>query len=63
MEIRRGNAQIKKAGGNASKSALSYRIGIPTSWAVALGITADSREMELSFDGLQITIKKAEDEK
>lgn len=57
-EIRTAKISTTKAGGNASKNALRYRLQLPTAWVQAIGITADSREVQLSFDGKKIILQK-----
>ena len=59
-EIRTAKISVAKAGGNASKNALKYRLQLPTSWAQAIGITAVSRDVQLTFDrdGEKIILQK-----
>lgn len=49
---------INKAGGNAGKNSLNYKMSIPSVWAKTLGITEKNREVVAYFDGEGITIKK-----
>lgn len=58
MERRTAKVSATKVGGNASKGALKYRLQLPTAWMQVMNITAEEREMELSFDGEKIIIKK-----
>ncbi len=56
MEQRFAKINISKAGGTASENAKTYKITLPTSWVLALEVSEESREVELSFDGEKITI-------
>lgn len=58
-EKRTAKISLTKVGGNASKGALKYRLQLPSTWMQAMSITAEDREMELSFDGAKIILKKA----
>ena len=49
---------INKAGGNAGKNSLNYRMSIPSVWAKTLGIAEENREVVAYFDGETLTIKK-----
>ncbi len=57
-EMRIMRIMINKAGGNAGKNALNYRMSIPSVWAKTLGITEKNREVVAYFDGETLTIKK-----
>ena len=57
-ELRQARMNIAKAGGNASKEALGYKLTIPSSWAKKMGISLDSREVELEFNGKEIKVRK-----
>lgn len=59
MEERILRTIISKAGGTANGIAASYKISLPSKWAKQLGITPESREIKLAFDGETIIIKKA----
>lgn len=61
-EKRRLRCMINKAGGTAGKESLNYRLTIPNRWAVAIGISKESRELAVSFDGKQIVIMKGDEE-
>ena len=56
MEKRIANIIISAAGGTAGKGAKTNKIALPSSWVSVLGITEDSRQVELTFDGTAITI-------
>jgi len=56
VEKRKINILINKAGGNASKNALNYKISLPTTWMQQLEVTKENRECELEFDGKKIII-------
>lgn len=52
------NIMINKAGGNAGKESVNYRISIPAEMVKGLGVTPENRAVELLFDGEKIIIKK-----
>lgn len=58
IETRPLRCMINKAGGNAGKESLNYKLSIPSAWAAAMGITKDSRELAVTFDGSKIVIEK-----
>lgn len=60
MDTRVAKIMIGYPGGNASRSARFFRINIPSTWAKEMGIAPDARDAILEFDGVQITIRKAE---
>ena len=57
METRSAKLIVNKSGGTASEKSKTYRVTIPNSWVEQLGISEDNREIELSFDGSEITEK------
>lgn len=57
-ETRHLRCMINKAGGNAGKESLNYKISVPNAWAAALCITKDSRELTATFDGSKIIIER-----
>lgn len=59
MEKRNAKIIIGKAGGTASKNALTYKISLPTTWINELKITPDNREVLMSFDGEKIIISRS----
>ncbi len=59
IEQRKARVIINKAGGTAGPDAKNYRISLPSSWVKQLGITADSRDVLLQFDGESIIIRRA----
>ena len=59
MEKRIAKIIIGKAGGTASKNALTYKISLPTTWVNELKITPDNREVLMSFDGEKIIISRS----
>jgi len=59
MEKRVAKVNISSAGGTASKGAKTYKVTLPNSWISALGIHNGCRELELSFDGTQITLSRS----
>lgn len=58
METVKRNIMMNKAGGNASKNALTYRISLPARAIKALGITPEDRSVILSYDDEKIVIVK-----
>lgn len=58
METRNAKLIINKSGGTASEKSKTYRVTIPNSWVEQLGISEENREIELSFDGTEITVKR-----
>ena len=58
MEKRLGNIIIQTSGGTAAKGSSTYKVSLPSSWIKELGIAAENRQVELSFDGKAITISK-----
>lgn len=58
MEKRLGNIIIQTPGGTAAKGSNTYKVSLPSSWIKELGIAAEDRQVELSFDGKTITISK-----
>lgn len=49
---------VNKAGGNAGKEALVYRVSIPSAWAKQLGITKGDQDLKVTFDGKKIVIER-----
>lgn len=58
MMVKR-NIMINKAGGNAGKNSVNYRISLPADMMHSLGITKEDREVILEEKSGIITIKKA----
>lgn len=58
METRTGNIIIGSSGGTAGGTANNYKIALPSFWVRQMGISLDSRQVELSFDGTTITIAR-----
>ena len=56
MERRMAAVNFSSAGGTASKGAKTCKITLPGSWLAALGVDEAHRQMELSFDGTQISL-------
>lgn len=56
MEKRTAKVNISAAGGTAAKGSRTCKITLPTTWLEAMGISESQRELELSFDGEQITL-------
>jgi len=58
MEKRITRVNISSAGGTAAKNARTCKVTLPNSWIDAMGISADSRELDIVFDGNQIVISR-----
>lgn len=58
METRSAKLIVNKSGGTASEKSKTYRVTIPNSWVEQLGISEENREIELSFDGTEITVRQ-----
>lgn len=58
MEIKKRNLMINKAGGNAGKNSVNYRVSLPASWINEMGISETFKGLILEFDGDKIIIKK-----
>lgn len=58
MEEKRARVIFNKSGGTAGKGGITNRITIPTTWVKEMGITEEQREVNISFDGEKIIIKK-----
>lgn len=58
MQIKR-NIIFNKAGGNASRNAITYKINIPADMIRELGVTEDSRSVTLTCENGIVTIQKA----
>ena len=49
---------FNKAGGNASKNAISNKMSLPSKWVSEMGMTKDDRKVLVTFDGDKIVIEK-----
>lgn len=49
---------INKAGGNSGAGSKTYRTTLPAAWIKELGVSEADRELELTFDGEKIVIKR-----
>ncbi len=56
MERRMARVNISTAGGTASKDSKTCKVTLPTTWVDAMGVTAQRRELELTFDGTKIIL-------
>ena len=61
-EVRRNRLVQRKPGGTAGKDSIAYTLPLPTKWLRKMGVTPEEKEVLLSFNGTEITIKKAEPE-
>lgn len=60
-EKRNAKAIINKAGGTAGESSVRYKVMLPSAWAKKMGISQDAPQLDLTFDGNQVIIRKQED--
>lgn len=58
MQVKR-NVIFNKAGGNASKNAMTYKINIPADMIRELGVTEEDRSVILDCKNGILTIRKA----
>ena len=58
MERRVAKMNISSAGGTASTGSKTCKVTLPTSWAEAMGLDENHRELELAFDGTSITLSR-----
>ena len=56
MERRMATVNFSSAGGTAGKGAKTCKITLPGSWLAALGVDEAHRQMELLFNGTQISL-------
>lgn len=57
MQVER-NVIFNKAGGNASKNAVTYKINIPADMIRELGVTDDDRSVTLTCEDGKVIIEK-----
>lgn len=58
MEKVNRNIMINKAGGNASKCGMTYRISLPADSVRGIGVTPEDRSVVVEYDDEKIVIKK-----
>ena len=58
MEKCTAKVNISAAGGTAAKGSRTCKVTLPTTWLESMGISESHRELELSFDGEQITLSR-----
>ena len=58
MQVKR-NVIFNRAGGNASRNAMTYKINIPADMIRELGVTEEDRSVILNCENGILTIKKA----
>lgn len=58
MEQKDLKVSFCKAGGNASKNAVSPKLNLPIAWIREMGINPEDREITITFDGKKIIIEK-----
>ncbi len=56
MERRIAKVNMSAAGGTAGEGAKTCKVTLPTAWLKQLGIDETNRQLELSFDGAQISV-------
>ena len=56
MKKRIAKVNISSAGGTASKGAKTYKVTLPNLWMASMGIGDGRQNLELIFDGKQITL-------
>jgi ribulose bisphosphate carboxylase small subunit len=57
MKVER-NVMINKAGGNAGKESVNYRISLPAEFVKLIGVTPDDKSVIVEFIDEKITITK-----
>lgn len=57
-ETRYLKVMFNKAGGNASRNAISNKISLPTRWVSEMGMTKSNRTVCVTYDGERIIIEK-----
>lgn len=63
MEEVKRNIMITKAGGNAGKNSVGYRISLPAQMVRDLGVTPDDRAVLLYMEDGKLIIEKDNSEK
>ena len=58
MEEVKRNIMIAKAGGNAGKNSVGYKLSLPAQMVKEMGITPEDRRVILSFENGEIRIRK-----
>lgn len=53
------NIMFSKAGGTAGANSVGYKLNIPADMIKALGVTAEDRSVDLTFEENKIVIKKS----
>lgn len=49
---------INKAGGNSGAGSKTYRTTLPSAWMKQMNVSEEDRELQLTFDGEKITIRR-----
>lgn len=57
-ETRYLKVMFNKAGGNASKNAISNKMSLPTRWVSEIGFSKNDRVAKVTYDGNKIIIEK-----
>ena len=58
METKTVKVIFNRSGGTAGKGGITNRVTLPTTWIREMGVTEESREVKISFDGRKIIIEK-----
>lgn len=58
MERRTAKVNISSAGGTAAKGSKTCKITLPTKWVETMGINEERREVDLTFDGVAVTLSR-----
>ena len=58
MEKRTVKVNISVARRTAAKGSRTCKVTLPTTWLEAMGVSESCREVELSFDGVRITLSR-----
>lgn len=56
MERRSAKVNISSAGGTAAKGSKTYKLTMPTKWMETMGVDETHREVDLTFDGVAVTL-------
>ena len=58
METKTAKVIFNRSGGTAGKGGITNRVTLPTTWIREMGVTEESREVKISFDGRKITLER-----
>lgn len=60
MEKRVCKILVYRAGGNTGRNTKKYGISLPSKWMKEMGITPEERDVQISFDGSSVVIRKTD---